>query len=195
MKQPSFLAAATFAAALLLAASASAGDAAAGKAKAEPCAACHGETGNSKLENIPSLAGQPPYYLLVQLVLFREKQRINEPMLPLVEKLSDGDLDDLAAYFAAQQLEPGPTPTDAALAARGKEVADGAHCGQCHLPTFAGREQMARLAGQREDYLLKALTEFKRGDRPGLDGTMSEAIYNVSEADLPALAHYLSHLR
>jgi cytochrome c553 len=189
------LIAAALAVAILLPDIAAAGDPTAGKAKSEPCAACHGEDGNSQIENVPSLAAQPPYYLLLQLVLFRDKQRINEAMLPFVEKLTDADLEDLAAYFSAQQLAPEPAPADQTLAAKGKQIADGAHCGQCHLPTYAGREQMARLAGQREDYLLKALTDFKKAERSGLDGTMTEALYNLNEAEFPALAHYLSQLR
>jgi cytochrome c553 len=189
------LLAAALAAALFLPVAGHAADATAGKEKSEPCAACHGEDGNSTLETVPSLAGQPPYYLTLQLILFRDKQRQNEAMLPFVEKLSDGDVEDLAAYYAAQPLVPEPAPTDKALFNKGRQIADNTHCGQCHLPTYLGREQMARLAGQREDYLLKALLDFKKAERPGLDGTMTEAVYNLPEDVFPALAHYLSQLK
>jgi cytochrome c553 len=165
--------------------------------KAEPCLACHGEGGNSRLENVPSLAGQPRQYLLIQLMLFRDKQRVLETMTPFAEKLSDEDIQDLAGYFAERKLTPDPeaTPADAARMAEGQRLAEVHHCAQCHLPSFAGREQMARLAGQREDYLLKALGDFRAGARPGLDGTMAEAVYNLSEAELKVLAHLLAHQR
>ena len=161
-------------------------------AKAEPCGACHGADGNSATEGIPSLAGQPAYYLLMQLVLQRDKQRVVEAMLPFVENMTDADAEALAAHFAAQELKPQPGPADPALMETGKRLAEANHCGQCHLPDFRGREQMARLAGQREEYLLKALQDFKAGRRAGFDGTMTEAVYNLAETDLPALAHYLA---
>src|SRR5690349_17592273 len=109
-------------AALLLAATLLPGparaDAEAGKAKAEPCAACHGEAGVSAMENIPSLAGQPDQFLQWQLVYFRMGIRKNEAMDPIVSEMSDEDVRDLAAYFAA--LPPPKRPEgadgDAALA-------------------------------------------------------------------------------
>ena len=165
------------------------------KEKTEPCTACHGEDGNARIENTPSLAGQPAQYLLIQLILFRDKQRVAEAMTPFVEQLTDEDVQELAAYFSEQKPLPDPdlAPADAALGAQGRKIADANHCGQCHLPSFTGREQMARLAGQREDYLLKALNDFKAGLRPGLDGTMAEAVYNLAEPDFKALAHFLAH--
>jgi cytochrome c553 len=181
--------------AALLASPALAADAAAGKAKAEPCFACHGEDGNSQLETVPSLAQQPSYYLLMQLILFRDKQRDVEQMTPFVQGLEDADLENIAAYFSSQTLRPEPGPEDAAKMATGKQLAEAAHCGQCHLPNFVGREQMARLAGQREEYLQKALADFKAGERPGLDGTMTEAVYELKPEDLDTLAHYLAHFR
>jgi cytochrome c553 len=167
------------------------------KEKAEPCIACHGEGGNSQIDNVPSLAGQPAKYLLIQLILFRDKQRVVETMTPFAEKLTDEDVQDLAAYFAEQKLLPDPelSPAEPALIAQGQKLADAHHCSQCHLPNFAGREQMARLAGQREDYLLNALNDFKAGERPGLDGTMAEAVYNLKEDDFKVLAHFLAHRR
>src|SRR5215210_5484231 len=69
------------------------------------------------------------------------------------------------------------------------------HCGSCHNPDFSGREQMPRLAAQREDYLLKSLRDYKAAQRPGYDATMDEVIRPVTEQDIVDLAHYLSRLR
>jgi cytochrome c553 len=50
----------------------------------ETCGTCHGETGNSKMENTPSLAGQPALFLTNQLILMREKLRKSEVMAPFL---------------------------------------------------------------------------------------------------------------
>ena len=69
------------------------------------------------------------------------------------------------------------------------------HCASCHNPDFSGREQMPRLAAQREDYLLKALRDYKSAQRPGYDATMDEVIRPLTDADIVDLSHYLSRLR
>lgn len=174
---------------------AEAGDATAGRAKAEPCMACHGEKGISELDTVPSLAGQPAYYLLAQILLFRSKQRDVETMTPFAEGLSDEDADDLAAFFSAQTPATSQSGGNAAVAAQAGKLVEAGHCASCHLPDFSGREQMARLAGQREDYLLKALRDFKTDQRSGFDGSMSEVVYPLSDQDLQVLAAYLAHFR
>ena len=66
--------------------------------KLQLCSACHGEDGNSKLENIPSLAGQPAFFILNQLFLMREGVRKVEAMAPVVKDLKDEDLDALSKH-------------------------------------------------------------------------------------------------
>jgi cytochrome c553 len=61
-------------------------------------------------------------------------------------------------------------------------------------PDFSGREQRLRLANQREDYLLKTMREYKSGARIGYAGAMAVELRELTDADLDALAHYLSHL-
>jgi cytochrome c553 len=65
-------------------------------------------------------------------------------------------------------------------------------CGTCHLPDYSGREQIPRLAGQRRDYLLKTMRDYKAGVRSGLDGMMTEVLHEVREEQLQTLAAYLS---
>ena len=84
---------------------------------------------------------------------------------------------------------------DPRTAARAQAVIATNHCGSCHNPDFSGREQMPRLAAQREDYLLKALRDYKGAKRPGYDATMDEVIRPVTEADIVDLAHYLARLK
>jgi cytochrome c553 len=164
--------------------------------KADPCKACHGETGNSAIAMTPSLAGHSAAYTTLQLILFRERQRRDDVMMPLAADLSDEDIVELAAFFAAQTPQPvDPPAADEARVQRGKSVADARHCGSCHLPDYSGREQMARLAGQREDYLVKAMTDYRDGRRAGLDGMMTGLLRDVGDDDIATLAHFLANQR
>ena len=87
---------------LFVSSSASAGDVAAGKAKSVTCAACHGATGNSVNPLWPNLAGQKEQYLAKQIRAFRDGIRKDPMMASMVAGLSDADIANLAAYFAAQ---------------------------------------------------------------------------------------------
>ena len=164
--------------------------------KLAACLSCHGEKGVSENAEVPSLAGMPADFTLIQLFLFRQGTRKVEIMNDLAKDMSDDDLRKFSDYFA--KLSPpkaaGEAP-DPAIAARAQAVIARNHCNSCHLPNFAGQQQMPRLAAQREDYLLKALRDYKTGQRPGYDATMDEVIRPVSEADIVDLAHYLARLK
>lgn len=161
------------------------------------CATCHGEKGNSQMENTPSIAGQPELFITNQLILMREGVRKSEIMAPFVKGLKDDVILALAAHFARLQPEP-PTesaPVDAAQAKRGAELAAGMHCASCHLPDYTGREQMPRLTHQRLDYLILSLTDYREGRRSGIDTSMNGVMYGTSDRDIHALAHYLASIR
>jgi cytochrome c553 len=162
--------------------------------KIQLCSACHGEDGNSKIEKIPSLAGQPAFFILNQLFLMREGVRKVEAMAPIVKDLKDGDLDALSKHFAALAPKRSDEPVDPALAKRGAEISAQRRCGSCHLPSMAGTEQMPRLAKQRVDYLITSLKEFRDATRAGGDTAMSANLARASDADLVALAHYCASL-
>jgi cytochrome c553 len=174
---------------------AAAADASRGQELAVACVACHGENGNSRTENVPSLAGHPAPYLVIQLILFRERQRHNEVMTPLAKALSDRDIENLAAYFSAQTRVAIDALAASPEADRGKKIADAGSCGTCHLPDYSGREQIPRLAAQREDYLVKTMRDYKAGKRSGVDGMMTSVLYGYSDDDLVALAAYLARVR
>src|SRR6476620_3381540 len=154
------------------------------------CGACHGEDGNSRTVDIPSLAAQPEFFLTNQLVLFREGVRNVEEMTPLLKNLKDEDLAALAKHFSGLKANSSEAPVDPARAKRGAELVEGLHCGSCHLPSLAGQDQMPRLAKQRVDYLIHALTEFRDDRRSGADTLMSNVVNGLSDDDLAALAHY-----
>lgn len=182
--------------ALALAGHAEAADIAAGKAKAtEICAACHGENGISTTENIPSLAGQQDQFIQWQLVFFRAGTRKNEQMQPIVEQLTNEDIRNLGAYFASLTPPKGPKDDNPDLSAKGRQAAMGRRCASCHTDTFSGTKAVARLAGQREEYLVKALHDYKSGKRSGGGmAAMSDVAYPLSDEEITALAHYLAHL-
>jgi cytochrome c553 len=173
-----------------------AADIAAGKEKAELCAACHGEAGISQTENIPSLAGQQDQFIQWQLVFFRSGARKNEQMQPIVEQIDNNDVRNLGAYFASLTPFKASTPDDNPdLSRKGAQAAAGRRCASCHTDTFAGTKAVARIAGQREEYLVKALHDYKSGVRSGGAGAaMSDVAYPLSDEEIAALAHYLAHL-
>ncbi|HEX9209265.1 MAG TPA: c-type cytochrome [Bradyrhizobium sp.] len=171
-------------------------DVAAGKAKAEICAGCHGDNGISQTENIPSIAGQPDQYTQWQLVFFRAGSRKNEQMQPIVEEINNEDIRNLGAYFASLAPPKGPEDNDPDLSKKGAEAAVGRRCASCHTDTYAGTKAVARLAGQREEYLVKALHDYKISQRVGGGGAaMADVAYSLSEEEITALAHYLAHLQ
>lgn len=154
------------------------------------CGACHGEDGNARVGNTPSLAGQPEMFLLNQLVLMRDGVRTIPVMAALVRGLTDADIQTIASHFAARDPRASGEPIDSALAKRGRELAATLRCGSCHLPGLEGRQQIPRLARQRIDYLTHALKDYRDGTRAGADTLMNNAVAGLSDSDLSALAHY-----
>lgn len=160
--------------------------------QAELCAACHGAGGISELAEVPSLAGQPETFLTLQMILFRERIRRFEPMNAAMRGITDREVEALARFYAAL---PPPAPEgspDAERAARGRALSAEHRCGVCHLPDYAGQNQVPRLSGQREDYLLHAMRDYQAGTRQGTDTSMQAVLYGLNERDLADLAHYLA---
>jgi cytochrome c553 len=166
----------------------------AGRRKAEPCAACHGVDGNATVPGTPSLAGQPTLFTHWQLIKFRDGRRKDPQMSPFATNLSDTDMADLAAYYAAQVARPRPATTDPAKAAAGERLANAHHCTSCHRPRLVGYEQVPRLAGQDSIYLQRLLRAFKAQTASDLDGAMTMAAQPLSDSDIENLVHYLSSL-
>ena len=92
------------AAAFAFAAPAMAADLAAGKQKVqEVCQACHGMDGlSAQFPDYPKLAGQHPDYLAKALRDYKSGARKNPIMAGMAAPLTPTDIDNLAAYYAAQ---------------------------------------------------------------------------------------------
>jgi len=164
--------------------------------RAAPCLACHGEKGLSETAEIPSLGGQPAPYLLIQLYLFREKQRTVEIMNEMTKDFTDDDLRAFSDYIAKLPAPPPPADTgDAARLQSGSALITQHRCNSCHGLDLAGRENIPRIADQREDYLARTLREYKSNTRHGYDGVMAEVLTAVGDAQIADLAYYIARFR
>ncbi|MEK6244194.1 MAG: c-type cytochrome [Pseudomonadota bacterium] len=163
--------------------------------RVKACAVCHGADGISTLAGIPSLAAQPRIFLENYLVMTREGIRGAEVMQGLLKGVPDKEIVALALHFSKLPEKFPQGKTDPALFKRGKQLAANNRCGSCHLPDFRGREQMPRLAGQREEFLAEVMLAYRQNRRPGGDTIMAASLYGIPEADFKALAHYFSRLK
>jgi cytochrome c553 len=173
---------------------AQAGDVKAGEAKAQLCTACHGKNGVSQIALTPSLAGQPDEYVQWQLVYFRSGARKSQAMQIIAGQLENQDIRDLGAYYASlKPPPPAPSGPSDKLAQKGEMIAKQQRCASCHHDNYEGYRSVARLAGQREGVLLKALRDFKSGARQGTGvASMGDVVYHLNDDDMKALAHYMA---
>jgi cytochrome c553 len=168
----------------------------AGRRKATACVACHGPDGNSTNPTVPSIAGQVATYVHWQLLLYRDKRRVDPQMAPIAAALSETDMADLAAFFAAQRpAAPPGAPADAARSETGRRLAEAYHCGECHGRDFGGREYAPRLRGLSREYVVAQMRGFKARTRGDLDGAMTQAAQPVADADIEPLADYIGSMR
>jgi len=166
------------------------------EARLAPCLACHGANGQSIIPEVPSLGGQPAFYLTIQLVMFREKLRVVEPMNQMMQGLRDDDLRNMASQLAKLPTpKPADGPVDSARVERARTLIEEHRCNFCHNPDYSGEQNVPRLAGQREDYLVKALREYKNNTRRGYDASMADVLYPISDEQILDLAYYLARLR
>jgi cytochrome c553 len=166
----------------------------AGRQKAQVCFACHGPEGNSANPVMPTLAGQPAQFISIELFQFREGNRKDPQMTPMAANLTNADMNDLAAYFSAQQPRPPSHKTDPANAATAPKLAQQFNCVQCHGKALLGQQHIPRLAGQQFEYLKMQLRGFKAQTRADLDGNMTSAAQALTENDIDALVDYIAGL-
>lgn len=160
------------------------------------CLACHGEGGRSVMPLTPSLAGQHSFYAITQLFLFREGRRSNEAMTAMAKGMSDADMRAFSEVIAKLPPPTGPNIAnlDAQRMASGATLAKQHRCASCHGADFSGDKQVARIANQREDYLLLTLGEFKSGKRLGYTAAMNETLAEIAPKDLADLAYFLANI-
>jgi cytochrome c553 len=177
------------------------------EAKLEYCKTCHGLQGQGYMGYfpMPRLAGQQPEYIEAQLRAFIERRRTNPIMFNVAHVLSPSMLTALAAHFKDLNPKPlGGAPKE--LVATGKKIyedgvpsAEVPPCATCHGPDAKGADAFPRLAGQLHDYIYRKLTnwEKERGQdkaKPDNSAIMQPIAHNLTEAQIKAVAAYLSYL-
>ena len=180
------------------------GDPVAGKIKSAACQGCHGETGNSVAPNFPKLAGQYAHYIARQTRDYQNTLR-NDPMMSGMSSaaLERQDLFDIAAYFASQKQMKGDGKSTSEA---GKKLYIEGNvtnliygCINCHgkegKGMSPGNSFFPVIGGQTREYLVKTMIDFKKGDRKNdPSGMMANIARGLSDADIEALADYLSGL-
>jgi cytochrome c553 len=176
-------------------------------AKIAYCKTCHGVSGQGfrGAFPMPRLAGQQPEYLENQLQAFIDRRRTNPVMFNVAHVLSPSMLTALGAHFKDLNPKPlGGAPKE--LVAAGKKIyeegvpsAEVPACATCHGPEAKGADAFPRLAGQLHDYVAKKLLNWskERGQDPAKPDTsaiMEPIAHNLTEAQVKAVAAYLSYL-
>lgn len=187
----------------LLAAPALANEAALARAQkivSGSCFLCHGMQGESATELFPRLAAQDAAYIAKQLANFKSGERKSEVMPRMVTALTPQDMGALGLYFSLQKSPPHPA-TDTQLAARGMVIykrgggaTEVAACAGCHGERGHGSERLPRLAGQVADYVAAQLRNFGRRVRTNDNAVMHTIAAKMTEAEIRAVAEYLSGL-
>ena len=177
----------------------------AGQTKAGPCAACHGVNGNSVNPVWPTLAGQHQPYTVKQLKAFKNDERTDPLMSPMAKTLSDADMEDVGAFFAAQTptgLETEPSKvSDGQRLYRGGEPINGiAACAACHGAAGAGNPtaKYPSIRGQHSAYVVAQLKAYRSGARKTdqqQNQMMRDVAAKLSDAQIDAVASYVQGLR
>ena len=185
------------------------GDAAAGAAKVAVCVACHGPEGNALVPAFPALAGQQAAYLYQSLAGFQRRADPASPMTPQVKDLSDADLRNIAAYFAAR-TRTSAQPATAAGSSDGARLfreGDSARgippCQGCHGASAGGHplagtlpryDYYPALAAQHSDYLIARLGQYRDGRITDTSNAliMRGVAHNLDDAAIRALAEWLA---
>jgi cytochrome c553 len=161
------------------------------EALTEPCAKCHGAP--IPQPATPVLAGQNREFLVLQMFYMREGLRDVPPMAGALKHFSDRDLEDVASHFARMPAPAFDNTRESALHERGAALSRSMGCGSCHLADYRGQKHVPRITHQREDYLAATLKAYRDNQRTGTDTSMNAAMYQVTDTDIAALAHYLAH--
>ena len=180
------------------------GDAAKGQAiVATVCIACHGADGNSVAPANPKLAGQHPEYLFKQMKNFKSAERVDPIMNAMIAAYDEGQMRDVAAFFATQK-QSGDQPRSKEALEIGKKLYRAGDstkglpaCAGCHGPAGAGIPAMfPRLGGQYADYIEKQLKAFRDGTRANDPNKMMRMVaIKMTDAEVRAVADYIAGLR
>src|SRR5437763_7334152 len=157
------------------------------EAKAQACAACHGQNGVSiEPKTVPIIWGQQQSYLVKQLHDYRSGDRDNPIMSPIAKGLAQEDLRKIAAYFAAKSW-----PAQHPAAASASPPNGIAQCQPCHQPNFEGGPLAPRLGGLSYEYLVASMRGFATDERTN-NGDMPKFMHALTDSERDAMARYLA---
>ncbi len=155
------------------------------------CVGCHGADGRGTEADVPIIAGIPPLVQEDALYAYRDGDRncgAKPLMCKSVSMLSEDQIVELAAHFAAMPYAPAREDFDAALAEKGKSLHMGG-CAICHGADDPGDAEASILHGQRKEYLRYALQQYAAGEREQLPA-MEKKTKLLSNDDIEALLNY-----
>ena len=155
------------------------------------CVNCHGDSGISKIPEVPNLAGQNPAYLLEQIRKFGSGERKDQFMQGLIKVLKDDERIQIALFFGSQAVPP--SKADPVQVARGKELFTKL-CVRCHGESAHGDATIPRLAGQQIPYVVTSVTRYRDGTGIRNNQLMSIATSSLKNEDIKAIANYLTQL-
>jgi cytochrome c553 len=168
------------------------GDAARGAKLGYTCLGCHGIP-NYKNVNpvypVPKLGGQHPEYIVIALTAYKNGERSHGTMHAHASSMNEQDMADVAAFLAGTVIKAPATPAAANAVPKAAET-----CTACHGTDGIGIvAEYPTLSGQHADYLERALTDYKKGNRK--NPVMAGFVGTLSAADIKALAAYFSQQR
>jgi cytochrome c553 len=140
-----------------------------------------------------------------QLKAFKSDERVDPLMTPMAKPLSDADMADLGAYFAAQsatglEAEPSKVTDGQRLYRGGEPINSVAACIACHGPAGAGNPaaKYPAIRGQQAAYVAAQLKAYRSGARKtdqSMNQMMRDVAAKLSDAQIDAVASYVQGLR
>lgn len=167
------------------------GDAEEGKNKFHSCVGCHGIPGYTNAApnyHVPTIGGQHAPYIVAALKSYASGNRPHGSMNGNATPMSEDDMQNLAAYITAFKGSPASVAVNGDAAA-GKKNSNLETCAACHGSDGNSKDRNnPRLGGQYEDYLIKALKDYKTGARK--NPVMQGIAQGLSDQDIGELAAY-----
>ena len=163
-----------------------------GRKVAAVCANCHGEGGNSTKSSVPNLAGQNPAYLMEQIRQFSDGRRRYEFMEGMIRAMNNDEKIGMVLFYAAQEVIHKPS-SNKPLADRGADIFN-KNCFRCHGNAGRGNDQVARIAGQQDEYLRTTLQRYRAGTNVRVNSIMTPNVKLLSDQDIEALVAYVSSM-
>jgi cytochrome c553 len=182
------------------------GNAKDGASKNAMCIGCHGIKGYQasfpEIHKVPMISGQGAPYIVAALAAYKSGERKHPTMRGIADSLTEQDMADLGAYYAASGVVEGaaPLPVKAAEgSAKVMALIDKGACISCHGANFSTPLAPAypKIAGQHSDYLFVALKAYKVEGNSKVgrgNAIMGGVAKQFTNAELKEMANYIGSL-